>query len=494
MRDGSEEVPSPTEGENGQRSSTDHLDGHGDGSPSTTRSSKRRPSRGQTTTEKNVEEGQDANKTPSRVRSSGRQRKPPKRYVEEIDESTPTKRSVSPTERRNTRGASKASDPSEVDESEWEAPEPRAQRPRRTRSKRTSVRFNTKDESTEEERDEENAQSEDQDGFDDLVSMQLHPDLPTQDLEIKDTSMVVEELPEYAEEFQNQVQRGLHDELGTMTKFILEKLNGKRPTPLKGVESEYQKVHHLIEQTVTAGEGNSMLVYGSRGCGKSTIVETVISSLKQEHGDDFHVVRLNGFLHTDDRLALREMWRQLGRETNTEDEAEKVSSYADTMATLLALLSHPEELFGSGSKDTVTAKSIVIILDEFDLFVSHPRQTLLYNLFDIAQARKAPVAVIGLTTKVDVTEILEKRVKSRFSHRYVFVPLPKSLDTFSDICYTGLNVEEGEVSELSALVGGEGAMKSKNWRTLLDGWRAYLKVCQRLSSRYILTTPGPMER
>ena len=32
------------------------------------------------------------------------------------------------------------------------------------------------------------------------------------------------------------------------------------------------------------------------------------------------MVRLNGFLHTDDKLALKEIWRQLGREMEIEDD------------------------------------------------------------------------------------------------------------------------------------------------------------------------------
>lgn len=490
---------SPTAaGGNGPESPTiQSYDGHNDPtSPTSARKSRRQSSRrGQATVEEENGEGKgEANgtETPSRtgLRSSARQRKTPKRYYDEIDElPQPAKRQAStPMERsRSTRSARKTRDISEVDETEWESPQPQTRTSRRTRPRRAAARTNQRDQSvTEDASGKEVKKSpspdEDQDGFDDLVSMQLQPaQFQQDDMDMKDNSGITPEpLPGYAEEFQGLFQKGLHEELRALTKFTLEKLNGKRPVPLKGVDSEYQKVHQLIEQTVTSGEGNSMLVFGSRGCGKTTIVESAISSLEKGHGNDFHVVRLNGFLHTDDRLALREMWRQLGRETSTEDEADKVSSYADTMATLLALLSHPEELFGpSDSREAVTAaKSVIIVLDEFDLFVSHARQTLLYNLFDIAQARKAPVAVIGLTTKVDVTEMLEKRVKSRFSHRYVYVPLPKSLDTFSDICYTGLNVDGGELSELSALAGGdrESFGISQNWRTLLDGWRTYLKV------------------
>jgi origin recognition complex subunit 4 len=317
-----------------------------------------------------------------------------------------------------------------------------------------------------------------QDGLDDLVAMQLQQDLHELRPGTQEAVEVSEPLLEYAEKFQTLCQAGLGDEVRILTTILLEKLSGKRQVPLRGLEPEYQKVHQLVESTVSVGEGNSMLLLGSRGCGKTAIVESIISSLAKEHRNEFHVVRLNGFLHTDDRLALREMWRQLGRETHTEDDAAKVSSYADTMATLLAMLSHPEELFGaSGNGGATAAKSIVILLDEFDLFVTHPRQTLLYNLFDIAQARKAPIAVIGLTTKVDVTEMLEKRVKSRFSHRYVYVPLPRSFEIFSDACLGSLDLNESEMADIVDELGTERSLvESDKWKTLLEGWKEYLKV------------------
>lgn len=214
---------------------------------------------------------------------------------------------------------------------------------------------------------------------------------------------------------------------------ILESLTGKRRLPLVNLEAEYRKVHQLIEQTVLAGEGNSMLIIGSRGSGKTTLVETAISELASDHGDEFHVVRLNGFVHTDDKLALREIWRQLGREMEVEDDVVGGrSNYADTLTSLLALLSHPTQEMEQD--DAATARSVVFILDEFDLFASHPRQTLLYNLFDVAQSRNAPIAVLGLTTKVNVVDSLEKRVKSRFGQRYVHLSLPRSFTAFREIC------------------------------------------------------------
>ncbi|KAH8656194.1 origin recognition complex subunit 4 C-terminus-domain-containing protein [Tricladium varicosporioides] len=251
--------------------------------------------------------------------------------------------------------------------------------------------------------------------------------------------------------------------LNCLQRALLDKLTGQRRIKVRGHDDQLQKVHQILEQTVFAGEGNSMLVIGSRGSGKTTLVESAISDISVQHRDKFHVVRLNGFIHTDDKLALKEIWRQLGREMEVEDDlVGKAGNYADTLASLLALFSHPSEL--SESEPEQIAKSVIFILDEFDLFTTHARQTLLYNLFDIAQAKKAPIAVFGLTTRIDVVESLEKRVKSRFSHRHVYLPLPRSLTMYWEVCREGLTIEPGESNNNPA--GLENFLSF--WNTTID--------------------------
>ncbi|PSS25548.1 hypothetical protein M430DRAFT_96512 [Amorphotheca resinae ATCC 22711] len=261
---------------------------------------------------------------------------------------------------------------------------------------------------------------------------------------------------------------GFEDHLRNMQRVVLDKLTGQKRIKLCGHDEEIRKVHQVVEQTVLAGEGNSMLVIGARGCGKTTLVESVISDISTEHRENFHVVRLNGFIHTDDKLALREIWRQLGREMEVEDDAAgKTTNAADILASLLALLSHPSEI--SEDRADETAKSVVFILDEFDLFTTHPRQTLLYNLFDIAQARKAPIVVLGITTRVDVVETLEKRVKSRFSHRYVHLSLPRSLPAFWDICKEGLTAETEELDAAGFNIAADGQVEFLAfWQSMIE--------------------------
>lgn len=112
------------------------------------------------------------------------------------------------------------------------------------------------------------------------------------------------------------------------------------------------------------------------------------------------------------------------------------------MTALIAILAHPAE-FGESTEPLST----VLILDNFDLFCDHPRQTLLYNLFDIAQSKKAPICVLGLTRKVDAFDRLEKRVKSRFSHRIIQLPAFKQ-DQFREVALAALQCNCNDNSEI----------------------------------------------
>lgn len=123
--------------------------------------------------------------------------------------------------------------------------------------------------------------------------------------------------------------------------------------------------------------------------------------------DNTLIVHLDGNLHTDDRIALKSITVQMRLENAADGKV--FGSFAENLAFLLQCLK-------AGDKKS---KSVVFVLEEFDLFCTHHNQTLLYNLFDVSQSAQAPICVLGVTCRLDVIELLEKRVKSRFSHRSV---------------------------------------------------------------------------
>ena len=59
--------------------------------------------------------------------------------------------------------------------------------------------------------------------------------------------------------------------LRAFQRVLLDRCTGQRRIKLRGQDEVYRKARNLVEQTVLAGEGNSMLIIGARGCGKTTV-------------------------------------------------------------------------------------------------------------------------------------------------------------------------------------------------------------------------------
>ncbi|KAI4490951.1 hypothetical protein M0802_010625 [Mischocyttarus mexicanus] len=168
----------------------------------------------------------------------------------------------------------------------------------------------------------------------------------------------------------------------------------------------------LLKRTIEMGESNSALLIGPRGSGKTTLINSVLVELStlKFFKDNALIVNLHGLVHTDDRIALKDATRQMQLENVVSDKV--FGTFAENLSFLLECLK---------SGDKKHTKPVIFILDEFDLFCEHHNQTLLYNLFDVAQSAQAPICVLGITCRLDVIELLEKRVKSRFSHRQIFI-------------------------------------------------------------------------
>lgn len=66
--------------------------------------------------------------------------------------------------------------------------------------------------------------------------------------------------------------------------------------------------------------------------------------------------------------------------------------------------------------------NVIIVLDEFEVFCDK-NQYLLYNFFDLIQY-VGYILVIGITSRFDCIELLEKRVKSRMKHKSIILKPP----------------------------------------------------------------------
>ena len=100
-----------------------------------------------------------------------------------------------------------------------------------------------------------------------------------------------------------------------------------------------------------------------------------------------------------------------------------------------------KQYFNTGSK-TNKKRFLIFVLEDLERFAAHPQQNLLYCLFELALS--LPVFVIGCSCRIDVLELLEKRVKSRFSQNIVYLPLPGALEEFIERVQVNLSINNDE--------------------------------------------------
>ncbi|EOY08955.1 Origin recognition complex subunit 4 isoform 2 [Theobroma cacao] len=181
-------------------------------------------------------------------------------------------------------------------------------------------------------------------------------------------------------------------------------------------DSNYSKLKFIISSSITEACNNSILLLGPRGSGKVAVLELVLSDLLQQYPEAISVIRLNGLLHGDDNCALKEIARQLCMEHQL--LFSKVASFDDNSQFLIAML----------RECGLAHKTIIFVLDEFDLF-AQAKQRLLYSLLDAMQSVTSQAVVIGVSCRLDVDQLLEKRVRSRFSHRKLLFLPPSKEDT-----------------------------------------------------------------
>ncbi|GFT89241.1 origin recognition complex subunit 4 [Nephila pilipes] len=179
---------------------------------------------------------------------------------------------------------------------------------------------------------------------------------------------------------------------------------------LNYLEPKKKHLEDLIKRTALMSESSSVLVIGAVGSGKSTLLESALETVFQNHlvKDNMLHVALDGLIHTTDDLALEDITKQL---KSLEPENKSSENFSEKLRLLLAALK-------SGTKES---KSVLFVLDNFELFCSHKNQNLLYNLFDIAQLQQTPICIIGMCSRPDLLQVLENRVNSRFSHQKILL-------------------------------------------------------------------------
>ena len=215
-----------------------------------------------------------------------------------------------------------------------------------------------------------------------------------------------------------------------------------------GYSRQVSLLRSLIRSAVDQVESNTVLIVGSSGVGKSALIDHCLEA--ENGGTKCTILRLNGFIETDENLAFKSLNNQL--------DNKGTNSIPDVMG----LLTQED----SAAKDR---KPFVILLDKFDTFCRKD-QYLIYNLFDCTR-RCNHILVIGTTSRIDVQELLEKRVKSRMNQIMIHLASPfQDFDDYLLFAKALLESNRGSLPE-----SNRGSLPESNRDSLPEEWIPSLK-------------------
>lgn len=223
--------------------------------------------------------------------------------------------------------------------------------------------------------------------------------------------------------------------------------------------------NNVLKMGPQGAENNSVLLLGEAGSGKTHVVEWCVKELLH-HEPSTVVLRAKGSAYATDVECLRHLATQM---------TTHLDSVPHANASFKAGMDWIKSVFKGSFKQ---ARAMVMVLDQFEHFCSRARQTLLYNLFDIAQEAGIHLSVIGTSEKMDVMDSLEKRIRSRFSMRHLHTFLPTTMDALVQVLMARLKVpadcklKTSFVNQFSKYVESALFAKRTEWKPHLELGRA----------------------
>ncbi|SOS80455.1 conserved Plasmodium protein, unknown function [Plasmodium sp. gorilla clade G1] len=152
---------------------------------------------------------------------------------------------------------------------------------------------------------------------------------------------------------------------------------------------------------------------------------------KEENEETFiYIIRISAYLYRDDLQCIKSILSQLHNYIYTDEKLESnllLNDYINKLENLLIKINNER-------------KQALLIIENVEKFCLQNKQNLLYTLFDLLHKKNIYINIICLTNVLDITQTLEKRIKSRFTFEMIHISPILNIEDISKLVYKILYV------------------------------------------------------
>jgi len=182
--------------------------------------------------------------------------------------------------------------------------------------------------------------------------------------------------------------------------------------------SNYKEFEEIISNVKISGKSDILISYGNNNYASKYLINDIIKN--SEKTDDFRVINFNSHIHNTEESVLKKFCYEIDIDidkTGFDGARQAIEEYYKRIANL--------------KKKGVAEKQdnifLVIFFENIENLFEKKKQILIYTLLEIISI-SSNILFCGMTSNFNLTDLMEKRIRSRFSQKTIFI---KISDRFS---------------------------------------------------------------
>jgi Cdc6-like AAA superfamily ATPase len=180
-----------------------------------------------------------------------------------------------------------------------------------------------------------------------------------------------------------------------------------------------KEFEEIFGNMVNNSQSDVLISYGNNNYASKILMESIIKNYEDLHMDeeicqvDVKRIYFNSFIHSSEDMILKKICNELEIDTYK-------AGYTGHRSAIEEYYKNCRDKKNKIKKVEGNPKYLVIFFDNVDYLFQKKKQILFYTLLEIVNISHN-IVFCGLTSNFNLLELMEKRIRSRFSQKTIFL-------------------------------------------------------------------------